>query len=168
MSLTPLTRWEKFMAKIAGQDVSISPLSRKEQFYDDIATTSSTLQTKAAATPPFSVSEPTDGQTLVYDATDEVWKNGAGGGGGGALVVNVTVADDVVTCDKTAGEMAEAYLSGTVVIAVPSEGAGFNDNYYLVVWAEWSDDGSYDFHTTIGDVYSADTASDYPASTLIT
>ena len=33
----PLNRWEKFMAKIAGQDVDIEPLNREEQFYDEIA-----------------------------------------------------------------------------------------------------------------------------------
>lgn len=81
---------------------------------------------------------------------------------GGVLVVNVNMVGETPTCDKTAGEMAAAYLSGGVVVAVPAESSDYNDNYYLVVWAEWSADGYYHFHTTTGIEYSADTASDYP------
>lgn len=118
--------------------------------------------------PVFEVEEPTDGQVLAYDGDSGKWKNAdaGGGSGGGVLVVNATVSENAITCDKTAGEMAAAYLSGGVVIVVPADGPGFNDNYYLVVWAEWSDDGDYSFHTFSGDEYSADTASDYPYYTL--
>lgn len=64
------------------------------------------------------ISNPTDGQTLVYNATSGKWKNGAGGGG---LIVNVTEhnrgeANEYADMDKTAGEIVAALNSGRNVV----------------------------------------------------
>ena len=52
------------------------------------------------------ISNPTDGQTLVYNATSGKWENGAGGGGG-PLLVNFAYdkESDSYPGDKTAGEV---------------------------------------------------------------
>ena len=54
------------------------------------------------------ISEPTNGQTLVYNATSEKWENGAGGGGGGALVVRGVAVGEDVTLDHTYAEIVSA------------------------------------------------------------
>lgn len=56
------------------------------------------------------ISNPTDGQTLVYNAESGKWENGAGGGGGGGggpLLVNFAYDEtsDSYPGDKTAGEV---------------------------------------------------------------
>ena len=65
------------------------------------------------------ISNPTDGQTLVYNATSGKWVNGAGGSGG-VLVVNVlaTYASDgsTATFDKTFAELKSAYEGGAVML----------------------------------------------------
>lgn len=151
MSLTPLNRWETFMAKIAGKDVDISPLNRREHFYEDIAK-------KSASVPAMEIEDPTDGQTLVYDATDDVWKNAAGSSGGGVLVVNVTVAEDVYTCDKTAGEIIAAFP--LVVFLQTGE---FGTEAYWVVWYVYDPDYGYHIITLSGTEYTAATENDYPS-----
>lgn len=58
------------------------------------------------------ISNPSDGQTLVYNATSGKWENGNGGGGG--LVVNVVDHNDgeYLSLDKTAGEIYSAFIAG--------------------------------------------------------
>jgi hypothetical protein len=54
------------------------------------------------------ISNPSDGQTLVYNASAGKWENGAaGGGGGGPLLVNFAYDEtsDSYPGDKTAGEV---------------------------------------------------------------
>ena len=64
------------------------------------------------------ISNPTDGQTLVYNATSEKWENGAGGG---VLVVHATWGDtpeteNICTLDKTWNEITAAAQVGPVCI----------------------------------------------------
>lgn len=47
------------------------------------------------------VTNPTDGQTLVYSGALRKWINGAGGGGGGSGQVNTVVAGSGITVDST-------------------------------------------------------------------
>ena len=54
------------------------------------------------------ISNPSNGQTLVYNATSEKWENGAGGGGGGALVVRGVAVGEDVTLDHTYAEIVSA------------------------------------------------------------
>lgn len=53
------------------------------------------------------ISNPSDGQTLVYNATSGKWENGAGGGGG-TLVVHETEVDEDFVLDHTYAEIAAA------------------------------------------------------------
>lgn len=166
MSLTPLTRWEKFMAKIAGQDVDISPLSRKEQFYEEIAK-------KSASVPAMEIEEPEDGQTLVYDADDEVWKNAADPSSGG-LVVTVTADTSgeypVYTMDKTWKEIHDAAATGFVMcVYVPEEGTTY---YGFICEVAYFDGFGYLVMPLSGnsfpigeDGYVASTENDYPSFT---
>lgn len=67
------------------------------------------------------ISNPTDGQTLVYNSTSGKWENGDGGSGGGdVLVVNVratrTSDGSTATFDKTFAELKSAYESGVVML----------------------------------------------------
>lgn len=68
------------------------------------------------------ISNPADGQVLVYNAESGKWENGAGGGGGGGgvLVVNVlatrTSDGETVTFDKTFAELKSAYEGGAVML----------------------------------------------------
>lgn len=54
------------------------------------------------------ITDPTDGQTIVYNASAGKWENGAaGGGGGGPLLVNFAYDEESKSYpgDKTAGEV---------------------------------------------------------------
>lgn len=161
MSTTPLNRWEKFMAKIAGQEVDIEPLNRTEQFYDEIA-----QKTDAALTP--TITEPSDGDVIKYDATEGKWVNGEGGGsGGGVLVVNVTGSvvegKTVMTCDKTAGEMAAALEAGGLILRFDT-GDGAYD--YTSITQAMVDPDGYTFVPAAAEssVFTAASASDYPST----
>lgn len=66
------------------------------------------------------ISNPTDGQTLVYNATTEKWENGAGGGASAYFVDCVynedsQTQDATITSSKTAAEIQAAVESGALV-----------------------------------------------------
>ena len=68
------------------------------------------------------ISNPTDGQTLVYNATSGKWKNGEGGGG--FTVVNGTIdpdTDDYIIPNMTIGDFLE--LNQPVLVHVSHDGA---------------------------------------------
>ena len=60
------------------------------------------------------ISNPTDGQTLVFNGTTGKWENGAGGGG--AFIVQMSWDDDVATLNKTWQEIHDAALTTPVWI----------------------------------------------------
>lgn len=63
------------------------------------------------------ISNPTNGQTLVYNATSGKWENGASGGGGLFIVGFAFDADTgKTTCDKTAQQIAQAIMGGSTVV----------------------------------------------------
>lgn len=76
------------------------------------------------------ISNPTDGQMLVYNATSGKWENGAGGGGASAYFVDCSYALDelsspVLTSSKTTAEIRAAMESGALVYiryTVPGSG----------------------------------------------
>ena len=68
------------------------------------------------------ITNPTDGQTLVYNATSGKWENGAGGGGGsGTLVVRVVADGEDHRLDHT---FAEISASGYAVLWVETDIGG--------------------------------------------
>lgn len=85
---TPMTRSEQYLNAIATSDTSNIPdvpMTREEQYLDYIARNgggggggSSTL----SGLTDVDISNPSDGQTLVYNASAGKWENGSGGGGG--------------------------------------------------------------------------------------
>lgn len=85
------------------------------------------------------LSNPSDGQTLIYNATSGKWENGAGGGGGAsAYFVDCSYALDEhsypeLTSSKTAAEIRAAMESGALVYiryVVPA-GGGAPDLTYI-------------------------------------
>lgn len=87
--------------------------------------------------------------------------SGGGSSGGGGLVVNVTVdpETDAKVCDKTAGEIwAVANAGGTVVFKIADENGSAID---CMAYAEHNGP-NYTFNTGMYDMYSAESANDYP------
>ena len=79
---------------------------------------------------PTSITNPQDGDTLVYDGESNKWKNGegGGGGGGGSFIVNITewTSETEFAVDKTAQEIYDAAQSGLnpVLVEKYEEGEG--------------------------------------------
>lgn len=61
------------------------------------------------------ISSPTDGQTLVYNATTGKWENGAGGGGG-VHSIGVQTVEDKTALTVTAGELFGWLQNGEYVV----------------------------------------------------
>lgn len=100
------------------------------------------------------ISNPSDGQTLVYNTTSGKWENGAGGGGGGVIINEVNNA-----LDKTYAEIKTAYLDGRICLVYANGG-------YILVAAVLEDvEGShYGVRSSNGTVYMTDSPSGYPAT----
>lgn len=110
----PYTRREAYLNAAATGDSSgipETPYTREEMYLDAIAKGggggggggSSTL----AGLTDVDISNPTDGQVLVYNAESGKWENGAGGGGG-ALVVHAEEVGANVVLDHTYAEIVAA------------------------------------------------------------
>lgn len=95
------TNWE------TGDVVTSSKLNNMETgIYD-------ATEASASAFAP-DISNPQNGQTLVYNATQQKWVNGAGGGSYTPVVPVFTyVSADNYTCDKTYAEVLAAVMAGT-------------------------------------------------------
>jgi len=66
------------------------------------------------------ISNPSDGQTLVYNATSGKWENGAGGGASAyfvdcAYIVDTQTQSVTITSSKTAAEIQGAVEAGALV-----------------------------------------------------
>lgn len=120
---SPYTRKEMYLDAIARGDSSgipERPYTREEMYLDAIAKNggggggggSSSL----SGLTDVDISNPTDGQTLVYNATSGKWENGAGGGGSSALIAQVTVDPQVhdgkPSLNKTWQEISDAISNG--------------------------------------------------------
>lgn len=128
---TPYTREEAYLNAIATGDsgsIPETPYTREEMYLDYIARNgggggggSSTL----SGLTDVDISNPTDGQTLVYNATSGKWVNGSSGGGGGGLVVPLGEIGGNPTLMAPAGDIFTAYMSGVdVVITLNIDGYG--------------------------------------------
>lgn len=64
------------------------------------------------------ISNPSNGQTLVYNATSGKWENGAGGGGANVIPVftlnRTSATGGTATCDMTFDSIMAAIQSGTL------------------------------------------------------
>lgn len=68
------------------------------------------------------ISNPTDGQTLVYNAASGKWVNGAGGGGASLIMPNISITmtgveTGTATCDMTRAAIVSAIENGAICIA---------------------------------------------------
>lgn len=118
------------------------------------------------------ISTPTDGQTLVYNATSGKWENGSGGG---AMVVPFEFVDEKPTLMAKAGDIYDAMARGkhvVVVFSVPNVGVVQAQPLYCVsiepqsmdklfVLSEPGATISMTANIPIG-VYTAETDDDYP------
>ena len=78
------------------------------------------------------ITNPQDGDTLVYNATQQKWVNGAGGAGG---VLRVYLDEETKTLDKTWQEIYDAVVSGTIpyiVKTVTEEGL----SYTIIIYCQ--------------------------------
>lgn len=102
------------------------------------------------------ISNPTDGQTLVYNATSGKWENGAASGGDAGLAVTVSVfnegtASEYAQLDKTAGEIYTALISGKSVSFMQlidnSEDDVTELNYIMgeLITIEYGSDGTQEY-----------------------
>lgn len=131
---TPYTRKEAYLNAAATGDSSgipETPYTREEMYLDAIAKNgggggggggSSTL----SGLTDVDISNPTDGQTLVYNATSGKWENGAGGEGGGYKLFEVTLMAVENSYDFlypgiaiAPGDITVSYFQGTVYVERP-------------------------------------------------
>lgn len=170
----PQTREEMYLNGIATgstDGLPDAPVTREEMYLDYIARNgggggggggggSSTL----AGLTDVDISNPSDGQTLVYDAASSKWVNGSGGGGGGVLVVNTPLIDGVATMDKTWQEIYDAVYA---VVRTRNIGEGYDVWAYDQVSAVGESESKYFVETVGGYRFVADSTDDYPVESGI-
>lgn len=106
------------------------------------------------------IQNPTDGQTLKYDAASGKWVNGEGGAGGSTLVVTSTYdeSSNVNTLDKTWQEIRNAMPN--VMLVDQEDRYLITSVYYLEELTK-----PYMIDITNGSTqYYASTPSDYPST----
>lgn len=103
------------------------------------------------------VSDPQDGDVLVYDGTAGKWKNGEGGSGGGVMVAHFT--EDVEgnkTLDMKAGALYAACQQAPVfIVGYDTDMQAYKCD--LIETAFYDESDGYMFNA-----YTAQTADDYP------
>ena len=104
MSYTP-TNWQ------SGDIITSAKLNKMEQGIANGSGGSSTL----SGLTDVDISNPTDGQTLMYNATSGKWENGSGGSsGGGVLALHVDTQTGAL--DKTWQEIYDQINAGTICV----------------------------------------------------
>lgn len=113
------------------------------------------------------ITNPQDGDTLVYNATAGKWVNGAGGSGGGGLVVHDSVdeATGKKTLDKTWQEIHDAIVSGVFVI-VPHSVTDTKAYIGMVMLVDYDEEYGYGVYTggESNIAYYTPTTNGYPSS----
>jgi hypothetical protein len=90
------------------------------------------------------ISNPSDGQTLVYNATSGKWENGAAGGGG-MPVIDGTQLEEEITLDITAGNLYTLMQNGPVVYKVLGSESGIQFMSYTRIVIAQTDGVHYSF-----------------------
>lgn len=118
------------------------------------------------------ISNPSDGQTLIYNSTSGKWENGAGGGNSDIFIVHKTFdfLEGTRTLDKTFAEIYAALAAGKYVQIVleanPDESNyGYYDIEYLCQIG--SDEGDLILNTYSGGSmvrYSVNSPDSYPVT----
>ena len=80
------------------------------------------------------LSNPSDGQTLVYDAASSKWVNGSGSGGG-LIVLEGTLENNNITLTQTAQELAELMETNIVFVKFLDVTGGTPVEHFLFVGA---------------------------------
>ena len=143
---TPYTREEAYLNAIATGDsggIPETPYTREEMYLDAIARKGGGGGGGSSALSGLTdvdISNPTDGQTLVYNASAGKWENGAGGG---ALVVTLDKSNDY-RADKTSAEIFDAITRAVFRAAV---GPGVFQLFTLQIYSKVvdSEDTYYTF-----------------------
>lgn len=145
---TPYTRKEAYLNAAATGDsngIPETPYTREEMYLDAIARNgsggggSSTL----AGLTDVDLTNPTDGQTLVYDAASSKWVNGSGGGSSGVTIIEGVYSGETqrIECSITAAELMTVAKQGVVMIRDYDESG---EELLTVIYAGvWS--GDYTF-----------------------
>ena len=76
------------------------------------------------------ITSPSNGQALIWDATNSKWVNGSAGGGGGGEADSLTITegidpvsgDPVITADKTYAEIEALMVAGDMTITAAAVG----------------------------------------------
>ena len=103
------------------------------------------------------ISNPQDGDTLVYNASQQKWVNGASSGGG-ALMVGVD--HNTNTLSKTWKEINDAALVGPVILKI----ADSNGVTHVYLDATYASEGDYQAY--FGEAaYATDNENGYPVFT---
>lgn len=110
------------------------------------------------------IQNPTDGQTLKYDAASGKWVNGEGGSGSSTLVVNGTYdqSTDTVTLDKTWQEIYDACPN--VVLIVPTGNGNMKEALINASERGYTLSFANTISTFKIDTYQAASATEYPTS----
>lgn len=106
------------------------------------------------------ISNPTDGQTLVYNAATGKWENGPAGG---ALIVHRSHDEEhgIYTLDKTWKEIADAILVGPVLLLLDDIGYGeYNVSSIPIDYVEIRN-GNYRVSCSQGE-FDTDSENGYP------
>lgn len=108
------------------------------------------------------ISDPTDGQTLVYNAESGKWVNGAGGG-----VLMVTMDDQTGALDHTTQEVIDAAMRG-VVVCPSTDDLGHDEHeitFYRLAFVSYVEDTTWQLVFMSGNAtisFNATHADDYP------
>lgn len=126
-----------------------------------------TLSSSSASFAP-TIANPQDGQTLVYNAQQQKWVNGAASGSSSGLVIQVTSdADENLIFNKTAAEVLAALSAGKYVIVHFPDFDGYSYNQYgtIMGFGSASENGQFSINVIfINDnlTFECDTLNDYP------
>ena len=164
---TPYTRKEAYLNAAATGDSSgipETPYTREEMYLDAIAKGGGGGGGASALSglTDVDISNPTDGQVLVYNAESGKWENGSSGGG--ALIVHWSHDEvhGIYTLDKTWKEIADAILVGPVLLLLDDIGAGeYNVSSILIDYVEINN-GNYNVSCSQGN-FDTDSENGYPS-----
>ena len=114
------------------------------------------------------ISNPADGQTLVYNAESGKWENGSGLSGSDVMAVGLDWDIGEGTLDKTWKEIFDALTDNKIVI-IKESGSSYVMFYYVTNAAHYQDSYTVDAMSISGlqlsiDQFASNSADGYPES----